>query len=82
MFLKLKNKKIIIATALLVVGIIVFIATRGDEDAWIKDASGNWVMHGSPAVHDFESCAAKYPVRETYPEQCAIPNGPTFTKQY
>lgn len=82
MIFKPKNRKImIIATVLLVVGIVVLIIARGDEDTWIKDASGNWVMHGNPAIHDFESCAAKYPVRETYPEQCVIPDGPTFTNQ-
>jgi hypothetical protein len=39
-------------------------------------------MHGNPAIKDFESCAKKYPVMESYPERCAIPGGPSFTKQY
>ena len=83
MVLKPKNKKItMIAGTLLVIGIIVFIFARSDEDTWIKDKNGNWVMHGNPEVQDFETCAKKYPVMEIYPEQCAIPDGPTFTKQY
>jgi len=83
MMTNIKNKKLaIIFAVLLVVGVIVLILVRGDEDTWVKDADGKWVEHGHPAIHDFETCAAKYPVRETYPEQCAMPNGPTFTKQY
>jgi hypothetical protein len=61
---------------------VVFVAIRGEEDTWIKDKNGNWVKHGNPAIQNFESCAKKYPVMETYPEQCRIPNGPTFTKEY
>jgi hypothetical protein len=34
----------------------------------------------SMQITDFDSCAKKYPVMLTYPEQCSIPNGPTFTK--
>lgn len=59
----------------------IFMFLRGNEDTWIKDNSGNWVMHGSPAIRDFESCAKKYPVIETYPEQCRIPDGPSFTRK-
>jgi hypothetical protein len=32
------------------------------------------------AINDFDSCAAVYPVMETYPEQCRTPDGRTFTK--
>lgn len=78
-----KNKRLaVIAAILLVIGIVVLIILRGDEDTWVRDANGNWVKHGSPAIYDFESCAKKYPVRETYPEQCAMPDGPTFTREY
>lgn len=78
-----KNKKtIIIAGVILLVGITLLVFVRGDEDTWIKDANGQWVMHGNPEVKDFESCAQKYMVMESYPERCAIPNGPTFTKEY
>lgn len=73
-----------IPLAILAPGIIILliIILRGGEDTWIKDGSGAWVKHGNPAIQDFESCAKKYPIMETYPERCAIPNGPTFTKQY
>jgi len=33
-------------------------------------------------IIDFESCAKKYPVMETYPEQCRTKDGRTFTKSY
>ena len=70
---------IVVAIVLLAVAIVFL---RGDEDTWIKDSAGNWAKHGNPEIRDFESCAEKYPVQETYPERCSIPNGPTFTKQY
>lgn len=83
MIFKPKNKKItVVAGVLLVIGIVVFIVARSNEDTWIKDSDGNWVKHGNPVIYDFDSCAKKYPVMEIYPEQCTIPNGPTFTKQY
>lgn len=83
MIFRPKNKKLVIVFALLlVIGIVVLVMARGDEDTWVQDSNGTWVKHGNPAIQDFETCAAKYPVRETYPEQCAMPDGPTFTKQY
>lgn len=34
------------------------------------------------AINSFEDCAdAGYPIMESYPEQCAVPGGQTFTKQ-
>lgn len=78
------KKTYLIITVFIVMAIlsVVLILIRGNEDTWIKDDSGVWVKHGNPEVTDFDSCAKKYPVMETYPEQCAIPNGPSFTKQY
>ena len=32
----------------------------------------------NPVVDSFETCAAKYPVRESYPEVCVTPDGQTF----
>ena len=34
------------------------------------------------AISSYEECvAAGYPIMESYPEQCAVPDGPTFTRQ-
>lgn len=34
-------------------------------------------------ISNYEECvAAGHPVRETFPEQCAVPGGQTFTKEY
>ena len=34
-------------------------------------------------IDSFEDCAAGgHPIMESYPEQCAVPGGQTFTKQY
>lgn len=82
MITRIKSKKLwIVVIVLIIVGVAILLL-RGDEDGWVKDSSGNWVMHGNPEIKDFESCAKKYPVMESYPEQCAIPGGPSFTKQY
>jgi len=31
-------------------------------------------------INSFEECAKHYPVMESYPPQCAVPGGPTFTE--
>jgi hypothetical protein len=41
-----------------------------------------WNLTKVGAFHSFEDCAAKYPVMESYPEQCRTPDGRIFTKQY
>ncbi len=34
------------------------------------------------AIESFEDCiAAGYPMLESYPERCIVPNGPSFTRQ-
>ena len=82
MITRIKGKRYwAIAIVLIVVGVLLLLL-RGDEDRWAQDSEGNWQKHGNPAIQDFEACAKKYPVMESYPEQCAIPNGPSFTKQY
>ena len=78
----MKNwQKIALTVAIVIVALGLLVLMRGNEDTWIKDSTGNWIKHGNPAIQDFNSCAAKYPVLLTYPEQCSLPNGPTFTKQ-
>ena len=29
---------------------ILLIFLRGNEDSWIKDATGNWIKHGNPST--------------------------------
>lgn len=45
-----------------------------------------WYIAGeksASSIDSFEECAAAgYPIMESYPEQCAVPGGQTFTKQY
>jgi len=77
-----KYKWLWIELGIIIVLAVVLVLVRGEEDTWIKDKNGEWVKHGNPRIQDFESCAKKYPVQETYPERCSIPNGPTFTKEY
>jgi hypothetical protein len=33
-------------------------------------------------IKDFESCAKKFPILETYPEQCKTDDGKIFVKNY
>lgn len=79
----MKNwQELLIALVGIIAALLILITLRGQEDTWIKDKNGNWVVHGNPSIVDFETCAKKYPIIETFPEQCTIPNGPSFTKQY
>ncbi len=49
-------------------------------------ALGGWElyrMHNEAAlarITDFDTCAAQYPVMESYPEQCATPDGRHFVR--
>ncbi len=64
----------------------------GPEDTWIC-VDGEWVKHGNPSasmpvepcgeekITSFEKCvSAGYPVLESYPRQCKMPDGKTFTE--
>jgi hypothetical protein len=46
--------------------------------------AGVWLYQRqtAQAIDSFEKCAAKYPVMESYPEQCNTPDGRHFVKQY
>ena len=39
-----------------------------------------WNVTKVGTVSSFADCAAKYPVMESYPEQCRTPDGRIFTK--
>ena len=83
MIFKPHNKKLLIFSAIiLIVGLVFLIFLRKDEDAWIKDKGGNWVMHGNPAIHDFESCVTKNAMIDGIPRRCVMPKGPTFSEDY
>ncbi|MFA5157625.1 MAG: metallophosphoesterase [Patescibacteria group bacterium] len=75
------TKFLLIIGAVLLSSVVVIIFLRGNEDTWIKDKNGNWIMHGQPLVVDFESCSQKYPIEESFPRKCSIPKGPTFTEE-
>ena len=84
MIFRPKNKLvIIIPLILLIIGVVIMVFLRGDEDTWIQDKTGRWIKHGNPAeVTDFNSCAKYFPVMESYPEQCKTPDGKSYTKEY
>lgn len=78
----------LIIAAVVVSGVLVVF--RGSENTWLC-VSGQWVKHGVPSAPmpdklcdgklatDFQSCAdAGYPVLESYPQQCKLPDGQTF----
>lgn len=67
-----KTKRIICILCILIVivGILVGMDKYGKADI-------------TNAIDSFEDCAAAgYPIMDSYPEQCAVPGGPSFTKQY
>jgi hypothetical protein len=63
-----RNSKLIILFAILLIAVIIV-----------------WQYQNSvriSKISNFEECAqAGYPIMESYPEQCKVPNGKTFTKQ-
>ncbi len=88
------KKSILIAGILIIaVGLIVlglrFLSS--DEDTWLCQ-NGEWVKHGNPSnqapiegcakiIGSFDECAAAgYPIMESYPRRCAVPNGGNFVE--
>lgn len=67
------NTKISIALVVaLIVGYIV-VSTYNNQSEPPGDTTD---------ITSYEECvAAGYPIMESYPEQCAVPGGPTFTRQ-
>ena len=62
-----KRILLVLGALLVIVGILV------GMDTYLKTDVTN-------AINSFEDCAeAGYPIRESYPEQCATPDGRTFT---
>jgi len=75
-----KKKNILIA---LVVGLILFTLATGIY-VYLQEKSAELPLapDGEPVVEvtDFDSCAKYYPVMESYPMQCATPEGESFTQ--
>jgi len=59
------NKKILI-----IVSVVLLLAIS---------VGGLVYMRQKLVVNSFESCAAKYPVQESYPTVCRTPEGKSFT---
>lgn len=87
-------KKIYFALGIIAILALIILGLRfilgGDEDTWLCQ-NGQWVKHGNPSapkpnescgrkeIVSFDECvAAGYPVLESYPSQCKIPNNKTF----
>lgn len=61
---------------ILVLGFIWF--AFGDD----KDSTDPALNNQEPTITNYEECvAAGHPVMESYPEQCAVPGGETFTRE-
>ena len=64
-----KNTIIALVAVLVVLGSSLMLL-RSEEDAPVQNE-----------ITSFEECqAAGYPIMESYPERCAIPDGKTFTR--
>jgi len=63
-----KKLLVLIAIATLFIVVLVFFRSSQNQDDAIIDS--------------YEDCvAAGYPILEIYPEQCNVPDGPSFTRQ-
>lgn len=82
----------IVVITVLALGFIIRFVIGGSEDTWIC-VDGKWVKHGNPTalmptelcggkeITSFDECiSAGYPVMESYPRQCKIPDGKTFAE--
>lgn len=62
-------KNLLLVVSLLIIASIFFVNYQDDKN--------------KESITSFEECVeAGYPVAESYPEQCFVPNGPSFTKVY
>ena len=59
------KKIIIIAVVLILACAVLFVATQTTET--------------TPGIYSFDDCAKVYPVMESYPERCCVPDGDCFT---
>ncbi len=68
-------KKSVIILIFIVPMILLVSCNKSEEIKEIPDANAN-------KINTFEECvAAGYPIMESYPEQCATPDGVTFVKE-
>lgn len=68
----LKSKKdIVFLSILLILALIVVVA------------GGIFIfgLNKVASINSFEECAKIYPVQESFPERCTVPNGKTFVKK-
>ena len=59
-------------------------SVNNNPEAYSSDQSKDDGMAKSETgkIDDFESCAKKFPILETYPETCKTSDGQTFIKKY
>ncbi len=61
-------KKVLLLLALITLATVALVSFQNSQN--------------KAAIESFEDCvAAGYPVLEIYPEQCNVPDGPSFTRQ-
>ena len=60
-------KNLLLIICLLIIGGVFFVNYQDDKN--------------KESINSFEECVeAGYPVAESYPEQCFVPDGPSFTR--
>ena len=71
-------KNFLIAMVLIGLGLIAWFYFSDSDDNNTNTAD----QATEPTIGSYEEClAAGYPVMESFPEQCAVPGGETFTRQ-
>lgn len=73
----MKKNHFIFLYIIIIALILVIIVTRKD---WLSD--GNTTVIHTSTITNFDECAnAGYPIQESYPRRCAVPQGQTFTEK-
>ncbi len=71
------KKSHLIAIYLIIIALTVGIIISREQ--WLRSKAKK---DSSPLINSFQDCVtAGYPIQESYPRKCAVPNGPTFTEQ-
>src|SRR4030042_3790036 len=61
--------------------IIIFVVIIGLVLAYIFIARPAFIFGPVSSINDFDDCVAQgFPVMESYPRQCKVPDGGTFTE--
>lgn len=66
----------------LVIVLVIAVVGFGGWYVWSQNNDDTQSNDTVTSISSYEECAAAgYPILESYPEQCSVPDGPTFTRE-